>query len=41
VDTAESDIDALEGRATSLETDVADHESRISALEGEVDGGTF
>lgn len=39
-------LDVLEGynassRLTSLETDVADHETRISALETMIDGGTY
>jgi predicted nucleic acid-binding Zn-ribbon protein len=39
-------IDSLEtvgvsGRLTDLESDVADHESRIAALESVIDGGTY
>jgi hypothetical protein len=39
-------ITALEGasadsRLTAVEADVADHETRISALETTIDGGTY
>jgi hypothetical protein len=39
-------ITSLEGvssdsRLTSLEADVADHESRISAMESVIDGGVY